>query len=389
MGMKRGLAFLALAALLLAAFPAAAQQRAAWYSPDARAAALGGHHVALADSWDVLLANPAGLGSAPSGLALPGLSLRLSGPIFDVIGMAIEGGTGNILSGVGNLFDPEGRLYAAADLGGPLSFAFVAKGFGMGFFQRTRAVVNAASLAKVSVDAIEDIGLSAGYGYKFDLGRGLGIEVGLAAKGFTSGRMGLNTDIIGLAGLVENISSLLDDTPFGNDLGFSLDAGLRFSAWNGRFALGVAGLDTFGMAWNSSYPSANAFIGSIFVPPQPPEASILPCDLSVGILVDPALGVLGRYVTNLRLMLDYSDILSLAEPIPPNPILLASAGLELTLHDILHVRAGIGQGLFAAGFGADLTLFNVDMAMFGRELGRQPGDRPVYNLIIDFGFEVF
>jgi hypothetical protein len=380
----------ALCALFAAAsLAASAQERMPWFPLDAREAALGGRHVALADYEGVLLVNPAGLAAAPPGIVFSRASARLSGPIFDVAGMAIEGGTANILSSVGSLFDAQGRLYAAADVDGPIHFSVISKGFGFGAFNRSRAIVNASSLTNVDVRAIEDLYLLAGYGYGFKLGAGLGLEVGLAAKGFASASMPLDTDILGLMGLLQDMAGAIGTIPLSASPGFSLDAGLRFTAWNGRFALGVAGIDAFGMAWTGGSPSLLGFVADPLGALAGAAGSVLPPDLSVGVLVTPPLGILGRYVTDIRFMADYSDILSLFDAVPRNPALLASAGLEVTLHDILHVRAGIGEGLFAAGFGLDLTLFNLSMAMYGRELGLEPGSRPVYNILIDMSFELF
>jgi hypothetical protein len=380
----------ALCALLAAAsLAAAAQERMPWFPLDAREAALGGRHVALADYEGVLRANPAGLAAAPPGIVFSRASARLSGPIFDVAGMAIEGGTANILSSVGSLFDADGRLFAAADVDGPVHFSVISKGFGFGAFNRTRAIVNASSLTNVRIEAIEDLYLMAGYGYGFKLGSGLGLEIGLGAKGFARAATPIDTDILGLMTLLQDVEGAMMTVPLSASSGFSLDAGLRFTAWNGRFALGVAGTDAFGMAWTGGSTSLLGFAADPLGALAGATDSILPADLSAGVLVTPKLGILGRYVTDIRVMADYADILSLLDPVPRNPVLLASAGLEVTLHDILHIRAGIGEGLFSAGFGVDLTLFNLSMAMYGRELGDEPGSRPIYNILIDMSFELF
>ncbi len=366
-----------------------AQDIVPWHVLDARSAALGGKHVALADDESVLLLNPAGLGFVPTGLTLSRVCLGLSGPIFEAAGMAIEGGTTNVLSGLSSLFDSSGRLYASADLVGPVNAVFVSKGFGVGLFNRTRTIIDASSLASIDVAAIEDIYLSVGYGHAFKLGRGMELGFGAAAKGFTTRAIGVQTDILGLSAIIQDAGSLADTAPLAVISGFSLDAGVRFSAWNGRFAMGIAGTDAFGIAWAGLAPSLNGFLADPFAAPSGNTSDILPDDISVGFLVNPPLGILDRYVTGLRLMADYSSILSLFDALPPNPILLASVGAEVTFHDILHVRAGIGEGLLAAGFGLDLTIFDLDVAMFGRELGREPGSRPVYNLTIDLSFKLF
>jgi hypothetical protein len=170
--------------------------------------------------------------------------------------------------------------------------------------------------------------------------------------------------------------------------GIGLDAGMRLS-FGDSFTLAVAAQDAYTPTFMSNYSSFTGFRQS----PQTslvgsPAMGLVPCDLSVGIYGNPPLGELGRYVSSIEYMADYADILSLFDILPPNPVLLFSAGTEITLHDIFHIRGGWNQGTFAAGFGMDLTLFNLDIAMFGSELGREPGDRTMYNLLVSFNFEL-
>ena len=67
-------------------------------------------------------------------------------------------------------------------------------------------------------------------------------------------------------------------------------------------------------------------------------------------------------------------------------MLHAGLGFELVLLEILFVRGGFFHGLFSAGLGLDLTVFNINVSMFGRELSTEPGLRPVYNLILSLEF---
>jgi hypothetical protein len=54
--------------------------------------------------------------------------------------------------------------------------------------------------------------------------------------------------------------------------------------------------------------------------------------------------------------------------------------------EILDVRLGFSQGLFAAGLGIDLYYFDMNLAMFGTERSTEPGMAPVYNLQLGFEF---
>jgi hypothetical protein len=371
--------------LLAISAAAAAQGAAGWYPVDAREAALGGAHIAYADAARSLQRNPAALASAPSGLVVSETSVKLSGPVFDMIGMATAGADlTNILSGIGNLFDDSGRFYAALDLCGPLWGGFTLKGFGLNMGMRTRVTANAASLLRIGALASEDVFVSAGYGYKIKGGSGTAWELGLGLKGFADFNLGLQTNILGITSVIQDVGGLMDTLPIGSTYGVGLDAGLRFTAWNGRFALGISGIDALSHSWNWGYPSINGLVAA----PLPGESDFVlqPCNLSAGLYIDPYLGVLGRYITALRIMLDYSDIIGSFAVGARNPVLNAAAGAELVLHDILSLRAGISEGLFSAGFGLNLTIMNLDFAMYGTELGREPGTRPVYNVQLGLRF---
>ena len=63
-------------------------------------------------------------------------------------------------------------------------------------------------------------------------------------------------------------------------------------------------------------------------------------------------------------------------------------GAELVLLDILSFRGGFNQGLFAAGLGMDLTVFQLSFSMFGNELSGEPGVRPIYNILLGLDFRI-
>jgi len=111
---------------------------------------------------------------------------------------------------------------------------------------------------------------------------------------------------------------------------------------------------------------------------------IVPLDVALGLLYTPRLGFLDAYMSNLKLMLDYRDIFDFwTHPATAsNPLLHFGLGAEVTLLDVLAVRAGFGGGYFSAGLGMNLTAFHLDLTMFGRELSSEPGLRPQFNLIV-------
>jgi hypothetical protein len=115
---------------------------------------------------------------------------------------------------------------------------------------------------------------------------------------------------------------------------------------------------------------------------------LAPIDLSAGVLFTPPLGALAGYLSDLKIALDYSDILDfLTHPsTASNPVLHVGLGIEVVMLDILSLRAGFGDGYFSAGLGLNLTVFRLNLTMYGSELSTEPGLRPAYNLLVGFEF---
>jgi hypothetical protein len=86
-------------------------------------------------------------------------------------------------------------------------------------------------------------------------------------------------------------------------------------------------------------------------------------------------------------MADYRDFLDLFKPIYRNPILNATLGTEVIFLDVISLRAGINETYLATGLGLDLTLFQIDLALYGKELGIDPGKRPLLNMDLSLSFQ--
>ncbi|MCL2479945.1 MAG: hypothetical protein FWF22_10605, partial [Treponema sp.] len=79
-------------------------------------------------------------------------------------------------------------------------------------------------------------------------------------------------------------------------------------------------------------------------------------------------------------MADYHDLLDLFSVIPRNPILNAGIGIEATVLNKLSFRFGMTDALPSFGIGLELGFMTLDMAIFGRELGIDPGQNSTYGL---------
>ncbi len=360
--------------------------------PSARTAAVGGLHVTVTDDLSSLFANPASFISAEPQIGLAEITVGMKGPIFDIAGLVIQGMSqdfSNLLASEAVL-DLVSSLYAAANVVGPVSFGYLGKGLGFGFFNTTDAVFESNSPLTITATAGEQITLAGGYAFRIPLPEESGhtLDIGVLLKGSIRGEIELTRTLFELPDLFSTIGvDTLTDSPFKLISGIGVDAGVRYG-FRDLFAVGIVGKNLYTPTMTQSFTTTNAFLENA----EDPAVSYgtVPIDLTAGVLFSPPLGVLSRFIDYLRLTADYRDILDfLTHPATArNPILHVGIGAELRMLEILMIRGGFNQGLFAAGLGLDLTIFGINIAMYGTELSAEPGLRPVYNVQIGIDFRL-
>lgn len=352
--------------------------------PSPRELSMGGSHAALADDYTVLLTNPAGLASTPREVMAGDLGLRLVGPVFDILDIYVNSSS-DIQTAVMNLLADNGyKLYLGFDLSGPLALGYVGKGLGFGLFNKTAFSVNAASAVNIGAYLNEDIMLAGGYAFRFELGDGHLLDLGLGAKGYVRGTVGTTMGILEVAELFDDPMSILAES-FVLTTGIGFDLGLRWS-WK-SLAAGLVCRDLFSPAIVTTYSSAEGFFNDPAASRiGDPDYMFVDRRLDASFAWKPELGVLDRVFDSITLALDYRDILALFEPASRNPILNVGLGLELRMLEIATVRAGINEALLTCGAGIDIGVCKFGVSVLGTELGREPGYRPTYNLVIDFSF---
>jgi hypothetical protein len=358
--------------------------------PSARLDALGGVHVALADDISVLFSNPAGFREVQPQFSIAELTAKVAGPVFSIadLVMKVSGGA-NILS---TITDPTvqallASLYASGVLNGPLAFGYVGNGLGFGFFNSTGVTFSTqGTIPVVNAALSENLELVGGYAFSIPLppASRSSLDVGIMLKTFAQASVTLDKSILDMLTLLASPSAnILLSQPFVLDVGIGVDAGVLYS-WNKTLSFGLVGRNLYAPVMRNTYASVTSF--GTTAPAV--TYGIEPLDLSAGFMFTPSLGVLESYITNLKLMLDYGDILDfLTHPATAsNPLLHIGAGLEVVMLQVLALRAGFNEGYFSAGLGLDLTIFRLSLTMFGSELSTEPGLRPVYNLILGLEF---
>jgi len=351
---------------------------------------MGGEHAALADDFSVILSNPAGLADAPSRFSAADIGVQAIGPVFDIANLIL--GNSTSISNLTNfLANNNFRIHAGADITGPFAFGYTGGGLGFGLFNKTGLTMDISGVASIDVEAVEDLLLTGGYAFRLDLGKGHELAMGVTGKGFVRGDISPSMGITELDDYISGATSplsILADT-FTLTTGIGLDAGLRWS-WDGQVAAGLVCHDIYSPAIVTQYSSFMGFLsdpaGAAAGEPAP-IYDTLDRKLDFGLMWKPSLGRLGEIIDSFVLAADYNDILDLLNPLPRNPILNVSLGLEARVLDIVSLRAGINEALLSAGIGLDLGVFTLNLAAYGTELGLDPGNEPYYNLLVDFDFK--
>jgi hypothetical protein len=359
------------------------------YVPSARMSALGGPHAALNDDLSTLFHNPAGFNTPEPEMSFAEITAHVGGPLFDIAGIiadAASGGT-DVLTSPQTL-DLMRGLYTSATVLGPVAFGYVGNGLGFGIFNTTRATIENKKPLTLTSSIGEQLIMCGGYSFRIPLPEKTNstLDAGLLLKGSLRGSFEIEKSFLQVPSLISSIGpSLLNKQPFDFVTAIGFDVGLRYS-YNEVFTVGIAGRNIFTPTLRSSYDSVNKFLGNN--KPDSTTTGIVPLDLSVGTLFSPRLEGAERILSDLKIMLDYNDILDfLTHPeTSKHPLLNLGLGVELGLLEILSLRAGFYEGLFAAGIGLDLHFFTLNTSMFGRELSSEPGMRPVYNMMVGLEF---
>lgn len=353
--------------------------------PSARMAAMGGYHAALADDVSVLFSNPAGFRIPDPQLSVSELTLNLSGPIFDMANLFLEGG--DLLNNP-KTYEIFNSLYSGIELLGPIAVAFVGDGVGFGVHNHTSTIIQSPSSTEFETIVMEEIVLTGGYSFRFPAFEGTihTLDMGLSMKGFLRGEGGFTYSLLLINDFMDSLGpELLLDEPYANITGIGFDAGLLYS-YGDAFSVGVVGQDVFSPTLRSSYASLQDYLDGNDAIDK--ENGVLPFQLHAGLRYAPPLGPLSPYFSSVDLYADYRDMLDFLffPEQATNPVLHFSLGAEFQMLEILSLRTGLSQGLLSAGLGVDLNFATLNLAMYGTEQSLEPGMRTVYNVIVGLEF---
>ena len=345
--------------------------------PSARYSALGGSHSAMADDFYSIFLNPAAFVDVNEKFSAAEISVSTYGPVFELIDLFRDSSGSASDIDISSIIGP-GGFSAGFDLGGPLSIGWVGRGLGLGFFSRVKT---AASVSGTNLRPLVSAELLFTGGYAFRLIEKPNhlFDAGFLGKGFFRGALNLSAPIFDAA-------SLLDDPrsqPFGTYLGLGLDLGLRY-IFRDNLTVALVCYDVYSPVLVTPYDSLSDFGESTSAGGS--SYATVKRRLDLGLAYRIRSVFIDRYISRLTIMADYRDFLDLFSLIPRNPILNAGLGVEMVLLNALKFRIGLTDALPAFGIGLDLTFMTLDFAIYGKELGLDPGQMPVYALDIGLLF---
>ncbi len=342
----------------------------------AREAALGGVHAALADDLTTLVSNPAGFRSA--------------GPEFSLAEM-----TFSIYDSAPSLLDevitsqpsttPDLRR-ATMNLMGPLFIGYVGDGLGFGLFSSTNVRTWTWGAYPAGRSVIQqNLVVVAGYSFRIPFPEEWQstLDLGFTIPVFVTARSDTAKDVRGIFTSSITPPAVVADQPFTMAEGVSAEFGILYS-YDNVFSVGIAARDLAIVSTNS-YPSLVSFLAGGL---PDTRNTPLPMDISAGFKWSPPIKNLLRSIDGLSLMADYHDIFDFVfyPEGARNPFLHIGIGLEMQILQIVKLRAGFYQCLPSGGIELDLSLFKLNVAVFGRELTSRPWGYPVYGYMIGVRF---
>jgi hypothetical protein len=358
---------------------------------------LGGPHVAYTDDIYALFVNPAALQWANQGSILE-FSTALIGPLDKLAanGNKLMNSVQDIMDSAGNDNSPgvdtnpfesltsltnNGKLPFGVDVRGPISIGYTANGFGLGLFSR---IVADTRITGVDLDAAVYVDLMLPVGMSFNVLRLMDheVSVGLALKPFVRATSTVETSALDFFDeSITGESTFLNDISIpvlaglGNDLGLmyrfkrDLAAGLTVSD---IYTFGVQMVDVadkIDLGEGKSTKSSDAMYR-------------VPTSLNLGVAYTFRLANFWAATPQplqsfyAAAMLDWrsvNNIFSWDDRLHRNPILDLGFGTELGFFNFLKLRLGVRDMLPMIGIGLEPAVFKLNIALYGKELGAEPG----------------
>lgn len=345
-------------------------------SPSVRQQGFGGFYTTDVDNFYGIYANPAMLGKHKKHSLFPGLGMTLSGPLQDIPNL-LNAISSQDTAALGDILSKNNGIRFGAVYQPFLSMGHTTEiGFGWGL--NTSVFLNASipNLTRSDVKAGAETVLTAGFGFPIIHTDNHLLSIGATAKGFYQMATTFDEGILALATKLQSFN--INDLPLYTTVGFGMDVGIYYSICN-SLEFAVVYHDPWSPAWVSKGNCGN-LINFNFT-----TITTLEPKLSAGFCWKVHTERTRGAISSLRIMADYKNFLTLFDKLGRNPWLELNVGAEIVVIDMISLRVGLNELYPAAGIGFSFGKFKIDMSLYGKELGLEPGSCPCLNAAVFIG----
>ncbi|MDR1256687.1 MAG: hypothetical protein LBJ86_02960 [Spirochaetaceae bacterium] len=344
--------------------------------PFARNRAIGGGHTALDGDFSSIFTNPAAMVGVMPQKSIAKLSVDVN--YIDLVFRILQ--TTEPMPEIDNIFVK--HFDAGVDVGGPIALGMTGKNFGLGLFNVTRLGMlwNRNEIYKLSPTLTEEIALAGAFGLRLYNGSRAKFDIGLTGKMFV--RAGYRDTPLYLHEIRYILQDLFERT-FETQIGGGVDIGLRWTLYD-SLSFAAVFYDPYSPAWVVQYSKMDKvadreMTGSTMALVAPRATAGVSWKINSRFL--------SRFFSRITLSCDYTGLLD--NPFNPSrdPLLNIGAGLEICMHEVFFIRAGLRDMMPSAGIGLDFTFMSIDVSAYGSELGTSPGQLPVWAGAIDISFK--
>ena len=349
---------------------------------DVRSLSMGGTHIADTVHFYGLYNNPAAITFTEEQTLLPAFSTSISGPLDDIIAI-IPSANSTDFSDSDAIMDEiiiplldmvgENGLSIGSQSSGLLTFGHISQmensSFGWGFMDNVFTNSSIESITSSDIQAGVDTGIELAYAIPLNLHIPGSFSVGVSARGTYQ----LETDYTGTPA---DFSSNIENLPVYQTLGMGIDAGIQYVV--NIFSSAIVVKDIYSPVYTTEYENFSDFTSQNGTTLDP---ETLDTQIAIGIGIDvPIKESTKNIVSALRFYADYNDLMPLfTDTLSRNPILECSIGTEIELIDVITLRAGISENYLSTGLAFTIGSFQTNLAVYGTELGLEPGSNPQLN----------
>ncbi len=350
----------------------------------------GGAEISDAHGWDALFSNPAGFSRDPSAFTLSSTEVWVYSRPDELTNLVGEFAAGTASSSAILNFMSNQVTRGGIGAGGAWSIGYVGGGLGLGAALIVDSVLNGPSLLGVSGDMTATLGFIGGLAIPVEVA-GFKVHVGGDVRPMIRVHTLLTNSVavnmLKALATGGSVFSSLGNAPALYGVGIGLDAGAI--AEIGWFNVGLSIRDLGGTQFRYNTTPfrvvESAVTGSLQFPTTgtlvTSDQYVIPMDIGIGVSFHPDFGTFNN-ILDPTASLEMRNVVG-ALTGPESAWTLLHFGIDTKIVSFFSLRMGLNQGYLTAGAGVRFLVFDLNFAVFTRELGLHVGDMPLSGMTLD------